>query len=855
MKTRVLFCSVVLFIILTTFAGSSQASGTGTPICGNITSDITLTLIDSPYVATCDIIIEELVTLTVEPGVEIQFDHTDYDLLVQGILVADGTAAQPIAFTAGNESVWGVIQVQPGASALLDYVTVSYAGRGYNGSAPYALYIDSNDVTVTNSTIEYTFGTNSPIYIANVTIDPVLSNVTLTNNGADYIYVAGGTLAGDRTLGPIGPQPAIYRASGDVTVPDGHTLTISPGVELRLSHDDDDLFVQGTLVADGTSTQPITFTRGIDSSWAALQIQPGASALLDYVTISYAGSAQGGSVPYALYINSDDVTVTNSTIEYTVGTNSPIYIANVTVDPVLSNVTLTNNGADYIYVAGGTLAGDRTLGPIGPQPAIYRASGDVTVSDGHTLTISPGVEFQLNNNADLYVQGALVADGTNTQPVTFARGNASSWGTLQIQSGASALLDYVTISYAGNDYGGGVPYALYIVSDNVTVTNSTIEYTYGTNSPIYIANVTVDPVFSNVTLTNNGADYISIASGTLAGDRTLGPIGPQPAVYRVLGDLVIPDGRTLTIAPGLEVQFNSTSTDLFVLGSLNANGMAAQPILFTKGGQSHWGGMQIQPGAMTTLDYVTIEYGGHVNSNFDVPLYISSNNVVVTGSTVEDSYNGRPAIYVTDGANPVILNSHILSNSIGIQVANGLPTISNNTIMNNSDYGLLNSSGAVIDARNNYWGAPSGPHNPSQNPDGQGDEVSDNVLFDPWQPSPSDICVLNFETTYTGNLNLIYDFYTGSEAVTWVNYLNVAGNWIRLWSAGLPAQFSFQHTFSFPLPNLGNILAFTAFVTNSNGVVCHRVNSVNTGLMENTTATPPTEQLQGMPHFAYEDNH
>ena len=32
----------------------------------------------------------------------------------------------------------------------------------------------------------------------------------------------------------------------------------------------------------------------------------------------------------------------------------------------------------------------------------------------------------------------------------------------------------------------------------------------------------------------------------------------------------------------------------------------------------------------------------------------------------------------------------------------------------------------------NFWGDKSGPYHPSLNPDGKGDNVSDNVLFDPW---------------------------------------------------------------------------------------------------------------------------
>ena len=39
-----------------------------------------------------------------------------------------------------------------------------------------------------------------------------------------------------------------------------------------------------------------------------------------------------------------------------------------------------------------------------------------------------------------------------------------------------------------------------------------------------------------------------------------------------------------------------------------------------------------------------------------------------------------------------------------------------------------------IDARLNYWGSLSGPHHVTQNPNGAGDAVSDDVIFEMWMP-------------------------------------------------------------------------------------------------------------------------
>jgi hypothetical protein len=54
------------------------------------------------------------------------------------------------------------------------------------------------------------------------------------------------------------------------------------------------------------------------------------------------------------------------------------------------------------------------------------------------------------------------------------------------------------------------------------------------------------------------------------------------------------------------------------------------------------------------------------------------------------------------------------------------------------DYGIGRgaTSEVLLDMRNNWWGESSGPYHPEENPEGRGDAVGTNILYEPWLTSP-----------------------------------------------------------------------------------------------------------------------
>ena len=121
-------------------------------------------------------------------------------------------------------------------------------------------------------------------------------------------------------------------------------------------------------------------------------------------------------------------------------------------------------------------------------------TGDVTVSDGHTLTIEAGCEVKFDGNYYLLISGRLIADGDSSNHITFTSNQSvpgpGDWyyiGTWSSDPGT--LLDYCDISYGGSS---GSMIAGGFHGGNVTISNCTIEYSANrgisiyTNSSLYL---------------------------------------------------------------------------------------------------------------------------------------------------------------------------------------------------------------------------------------------------------------------------------------------------------------------------------------------------------------------------------
>ena len=143
--------SIILSLVLLT------VSHADTNVSGNITTETTWTLTNSPYIVTGTIQVLEGATLTIEPGVIVKFSKNTL-LRIGGELIADGTETQMLTFTSNEPAPsagdWGPIEfVEDAVGSTLDedgkyisgsiikYCWIEY-GKGVN--AGVELYIEEN---------------------------------------------------------------------------------------------------------------------------------------------------------------------------------------------------------------------------------------------------------------------------------------------------------------------------------------------------------------------------------------------------------------------------------------------------------------------------------------------------------------------------------------------------------------------------------------------------------------------------------------------------------------------------------------------------------------------------------------
>ena len=133
------------FILVLILFSSNLFAGNISGVLVSGTHD-TLKVVDSPFTATGNISVPAGDTLTIEPGVVINFNG-GVNFTLDGTLIARGTSTDSIRFTSSNASPnlgdWGGILFSSTGGGTLKYLVVEYASTGIS--------VSNSDLSIRNS--------------------------------------------------------------------------------------------------------------------------------------------------------------------------------------------------------------------------------------------------------------------------------------------------------------------------------------------------------------------------------------------------------------------------------------------------------------------------------------------------------------------------------------------------------------------------------------------------------------------------------------------------------------------------------------------------------------------------------
>lgn len=618
MMTRIFISILLGFFVQTT-------TNAQTSLCGTITTDTTLSLTNSPYVMACDLIVEQGVELTIEAGVTIELPSEAYDIIVRGKLTAIGTPTDTIQFLGTGFYKGGSIAFDKAdTGSRIHYASIQYMGNNNSSAYDAGLYLDSTNISLENTT--FINNTNGDVRATPSSLDGFASNNSLTS-----IKILNVPMSTNAVWPNADADGFYYELLARLTIPDGLTLTIDPGVYINAPDPDRDIIVSGKLIAEGTSIDSIHFYgTGFYKGGSIAFIKGNNGSSLKYATISDMGSNNSSLYKAGVYLDSTIVSIANCTFSNNV--RGDVRATANSLEGFENSNSLTD-----IKIFDGLLSNSTNWPDADADGFYYELLTDIEIPPGTTLTIEPNVAVNFSNyDKDILVEGNLVANGTVSDSIRFYGTGFYKGGSIVFLKGESgSSLSFAIIQELGVNGSSLYDIGLYLDSTTVSVANCTfIDNTRGD------VKATANSLggFEN---TNSLTD-IKIFKNDWTGMATWPDADSSGFYYELVESVTVPKAATLTIEPNVYVNFPDYNRDLIVEGTLIANGTPSDSIHFYGTGFYKGGSIVFLKGeAGSSLSYARIEaLGPNGSTLYDAGLYLDSTTVAVSNCTFLNNTQG-----------------------------------------------------------------------------------------------------------------------------------------------------------------------------------------------------------------------
>ena len=388
----------------------------------------------------------------------------------------------------------------------------------------------------------------------------------------------------------------------------------------------------------------------------------------------------------------------------------------------------------------------------------YVVQNDIIVDFGATLTIDPGVIVKFSGPdsysfSDIEIYGKLIAEGTADKQIYFT-------GFLDDSVGGDTNGDGPPVPNLNAFYGrwGGLTFifadvssiknanfywartALFVAGTDLNISDSGFENNF---KHIYAGDGS-EILATNLTLFNSKYESILISESFFTGGNIL------IEDTRDLNAINIWGGSDLTLSNSIIRNNNSNISVRVDESDIHFSGVSIDNIP----------GYGVSAGgpAIIDLNNVTITNINSIRADA-ISAYFPGTVLNVIDSVFDTG--GRDGIGINDNViadieNTVIKNFdgaglsdwggvtinldgvQIFDNNYGVyseydsRFPDSVYYATNSVISGNALYGAWADVLTPIDLSGVWWGDASGPYHPVLNPAGLGNEVSDNVLFDPW---------------------------------------------------------------------------------------------------------------------------